>query len=77
MRRGAKFPARETKIAMKNKITVDDQNWHGWVYRSNWYAQTSQTGIVKMQIWLHHCIDLIETIKKIYMERPIWTSDEL
>jgi len=26
MRRGAKFPARETKIAMKNKITVDDQN---------------------------------------------------
>ena len=47
-------------------VFVDDQNWHGCADRSDQYAYTGETrqgDFVKMQILLHHCVPLVETIK--------------
>jgi hypothetical protein len=32
--------------------------------------------VIKMCIGLHHCVLLVEMVKKTYMEHPIWGPDE-
>ena len=44
---------------------VDTQNWHNEGFLDN-LGRTGQTGLdkfVKLQIRLHHCVDIVETIE--------------
>ena len=46
-------------------LAVDTQNWHDEGFLDN-LGRTGQTGLdkfVKLQIGLHHCVDLVETIE--------------
>ena len=52
-------------LPKKQGAYVDIQNWHDSGFLDN-LDKTGQTGLdkfVKLQIGLHHCVDLVETIE--------------